>query len=254
MKALIPLLSAALCLTALVGCAAKGGTAADPPEPAPVASPLPADPPVSDTEFPPEDPGTLEVVSRQGSVEAWRGSYSWDVDLGDGTRRGIEADAAHPLDVIAELPVLRAVPDTISRSKPQTVSLLFSLAPESVSVVCWDASRSPRAEEPGERVEYETREGAATFDLREGDRVYMITAVWKQPEYEGLAYFAFRGQFLLPSVDPAPLGTVFSLCPAEDSCGTLFSAGAYFKYAADSEAFWALFGLERDELGALQIP
>ena len=49
-------------------------------------------------------------------------------------------------------------------------------------------------------------------------------------------------------------GTVFSLCPAEDSCGTLFSAGAYFKYAADSEAFWALFGLERDELGALQIP
>ena len=49
-------------------------------------------------------------------------------------------------------------------------------------------------------------------------------------------------------------GATFSLCPAEDSCGTLFSAGAYYRYAADNEAFWALFGVERNEAGALVIP
>ena len=38
-------------------------------------------------------------------------------------------------------------------------------------------------------------------------------------------------------------GSEISLCPAEDSCGTAFSGGVYYRYAADNEAFWALFGV-----------
>ena len=38
-------------------------------------------------------------------------------------------------------------------------------------------------------------------------------------------------------------GSEISLCPAEDSCGTVFSDGVYYRYAADNEAFWALFGV-----------
>ena len=44
-------------------------------------------------------------------------------------------------------------------------------------------------------------------------------------------------------------GSEFSLCPAEDSCGVVFADGKYYRYAADSDAFWRMFGIElRHEL------
>ncbi|MBR6259666.1 MAG: hypothetical protein IKR21_05580 [Oscillospiraceae bacterium] len=36
-------------------------------------------------------------------------------------------------------------------------------------------------------------------------------------------------------------GRVFSLCPAEDSCGTAFSDGVYYKFAGGNEELWKLF-------------
>ena len=38
-------------------------------------------------------------------------------------------------------------------------------------------------------------------------------------------------------------GSEISLCPAEDSCGTVFAAGHYYRYGSGNEAFWALFGV-----------
>ena len=38
-------------------------------------------------------------------------------------------------------------------------------------------------------------------------------------------------------------GSELSLCPAEDSCGTVFSGGRYYRYAPDNEQFRALFGI-----------
>jgi len=38
-------------------------------------------------------------------------------------------------------------------------------------------------------------------------------------------------------------GSELSLCPAEDSCGTVFSGGRYYRYASDNEQFRALFGI-----------
>ncbi len=31
----------------------------------------------------------------------------------------------------------------------------------------------------------------------------MLSALWRQPEYEGLAYYAFRGEFRIPHIEPA---------------------------------------------------
>ncbi|MBQ3405390.1 MAG: hypothetical protein IJG63_08260 [Oscillospiraceae bacterium] len=39
-------------------------------------------------------------------------------------------------------------------------------------------------------------------------------------------------------------GSVYSCCPAEDSCGVLFSNGACYRYASDNEDFWELFGIQ----------
>lgn len=38
-------------------------------------------------------------------------------------------------------------------------------------------------------------------------------------------------------------GSEVSLCPAEDSCGTVFAGGHYYRYGSGNEAFWALFGV-----------
>lgn len=40
-------------------------------------------------------------------------------------------------------------------------------------------------------------------------------------------------------------GSMVSCCPAEDSCGVIFSNGSYYRYAHDNEAFWALFGVKQ---------
>ena len=38
-------------------------------------------------------------------------------------------------------------------------------------------------------------------------------------------------------------GSTISCCPAEDSCGTLFSNGVYYRFDHSNEEFWALFGI-----------
>ncbi len=58
---------------------------------------------------------------------------------------------------------------------------------------------------------------------------------------------------VLPSGAGCPFGSVLTLtladgstiscCPAEDSCGTLFSNGVYYRFDHSNEEFWALFGI-----------
>ena len=39
-------------------------------------------------------------------------------------------------------------------------------------------------------------------------------------------------------------GSEISLCPAEDSCGTVFSGGHYYRYSSGNEEFWSLFDVK----------
>lgn len=43
-------------------------------------------------------------------------------------------------------------------------------------------------------------------------------------------------------------GSTISCCPAEDSCGTVFADGVYYRYDHDNEEFWALFGIRLFEM------
>ena len=92
---IILLFAAALCLTALTACAAKSGGAPAAETPAPEAVPEPSPAP-EPTDEPPSGPSPLEIATRQGSVKAWLGSYSWERELGGGVSHGVEADAADP--------------------------------------------------------------------------------------------------------------------------------------------------------------
>ena len=44
-------------------------------------------------------------------------------------------------------------------------------------------------------------------------------------------------------------GSTFSCCPAEDSCGVVFSNGVYYRYASDNEEFLALFNARYPWMG-----
>ena len=91
--------------------------------------------------------------------------------------------------------------------------------------------------------------GLAKATLRYRGENYVLTdpaALWK---LEGW----LSGAQELPADTACPFGSLLtltladgseiSLCPAEDSCGTVFSDGRYYRYADGNEAFWALFGI-----------
>ncbi|MBQ1342580.1 MAG: hypothetical protein IIY40_00295 [Firmicutes bacterium] len=61
------------------------------------------------------------------------GTYEWHIDNGDGTVTGINADAAHPLDVLDEL----AVVDT---TKCVAVEIILDDGMEVTAVNRWDAA------------------------------------------------------------------------------------------------------------------
>lgn len=148
------------------------------------------------------EPPALTVATRQQSATAWRGTYSWDKDEGNGTHTGVEADSAHPLDVRNELPGISCWPDEISSSKSNEVTLLFSVEPVEVTVRCWERAQWADNTAAGENVSVSHSE-RFTFELSEGDYIYEVTAKWEQERYSGTAYYAFYGFY-----GPAVMGEV----------------------------------------------
>ncbi len=43
-------------------------------------------------------------------------------------------------------------------------------------------------------------------------------------------------------------GSTISCCPSEDSCGTIFADGVYYRYDHSNEEFWVLFGIKLFEM------
>lgn len=90
--------------------------------------------------------------------------------------------------------------------------------------------------------------------LHRQDEDYVLTDVTALAKLENW----LKNAELLPSGAGCPFGSILTLtladgstiscCPAEDSCGTLFSNGVYYRYDHDNEEFWALFGIRLFEM------
>ena len=86
--------------------------------------------------------------------------------------------------------------------------------------------------------------------LRRQDEDYVLTDAAALAKLESW----LKNAAVLPGGAGCPFGSVLTLtladgstiscCPAEDSCGTLFSNGVYYRYDHDNEEFWALFGIK----------
>ena len=96
----------------------------------------------------------------------------------------------------------------------------------------------------------EKASGLIEARLRINDKEVVLTDTDSLAKLEGwLKYAEF-----MPSGAGCPFGSILTLtyadgskvscCPAEDSCGTVFANGAFYRYAHDNEDFWALFGIQ----------
>ena len=134
-------------------------------------------------------PPQLQVTDGNAVVKAWQGGYEWSYEQ-DGKTTHVIADADHPTAVVNKLPLLEAYPSTYSSKKGNTVSLTFSQKPDSISVVAHALNPTSSA---GGSVEATTE----SFDLLEGEFIYVIDARWKD---HGRAQYAFVGSFQLPVI------------------------------------------------------
>jgi len=136
-----------------------------------------------------KEPPELTVSDRNAAIKAWRGGYEWSYQQ-DGQTVHVIADADHPTAVVNKLPLLEAYPSTDSSKKGNTVSLTFSQKPDSISVVAHALDPTSSA---GGSVEATTK----SFDLLEGEFIYVIDAEW---EDHGRAQYAFVGSFNMPII------------------------------------------------------
>jgi len=106
-----------------------------------------------------------------GSVMLASGNYTWTIQQEDGTAQTVTACGAHPMDDPENLPMLCG--DT------QNVALDWPVAPESVTVRCWQV---------GQDQEQDAVLDGNTLSLQPGDWVYEVIASFDQ----GQASYAFR--------------------------------------------------------------
>lgn len=140
------------------------------PEAAPESRPLVKEPPV------------LGVLDSSGQrIEAFRGTYSWCYDRGDGMELCIEADSLHPLQAREYL-----IPMTTADGR---VELSFEIPPQEISVRCWSDAQWDNFDAEAETAALD----GSILELKEGGYIYEVTAVWtgENMAAEGSAHYAF---------------------------------------------------------------
>ena len=114
-------------------------------------------------------------------MEAFRGTYSWFYDTGDGTVAAVMADGLHPLQLKKQL-------DLISCGSSQ-IRLLFEENPDSVSVRCWPKGDFGNTDAVSEKAQMWNN----TLVLHNGGWIYEVTATWIEDggPYHGTATYVF---------------------------------------------------------------
>ena len=135
----------------------------------------------------------LRVTAGGNEVQAIQCTTEWHYQNPDGTGTGINACGSGPLASKQHMEPL--VTDD------RRAHLNFELAPDSVTVQCWDAKHFGEYDVEGEPVQVKVL--AADFadgswsenisiPLKEGSWVYEVTAKWERNEkYGGTVYFGF---------------------------------------------------------------
>ncbi|MCR5683688.1 MAG: copper amine oxidase N-terminal domain-containing protein [Clostridiales bacterium] len=141
-----------------------------------------------------EPPALTVVCGENKSIRALKGTYSWKYQKEDGTEIGINADSMHPLTAKKYMQYL----ENLDSSR---ASLLWTTAPDDVSVRCWSEECWGQFDAKSENIPVEVFETEALdgsysrgfmIELKGGSCIYEVIAKWDSFEkYNGTASYSF---------------------------------------------------------------
>ena len=117
----------------------------------------------------------LTVSCGTTAQTAWRGTYSWTQDMGNGMSRIVIADSSHPtafLDYFEQ----HYISVTDSNSSPPVAILIFDIDPSEISVNCWKNENGNY-----EKTTVEV-DGFNVLLKTDGTYLYEVLAQWTDPE------------------------------------------------------------------------
>lgn len=123
-------------------------------------------------------PPTLSVEGAAETKEAWLGTWSWEVESGDGEADQTVADAPDPMDQLEDIPQL-------VEENTRTVKLHFAVEPETVTVTA-------QSLEKDEAQTLTLTDGS--LPLLPGSWLYQISAAFSGEGYQGQADYVFQAK------------------------------------------------------------
>lgn len=192
MKRLFPCVLALVCLCAFASCGAgpKDHTNLDNPERDVILTAPPA----------------LTVCLGEDSIQAMRGTTSWNYDNEDGTWSGFESDSLHPLDMNSKdlTPTLVITPEANNSQNFLTAQLKFDIPPDEISVRCWSETCWGDTDAQSEDIPIED----FTIELKDGGYIYEVISTWSSSErYNGTARDSFYAGPASPDGSTIPAGS-----------------------------------------------
>ena len=138
-----------------------------------------------------KEPPALTVVCGDQSLEANRGTTSWQYENEDGTSEGFNSDSLHPLQAKEFMtPLELPTDDSVDQLE---VSLQWDVDPEQVSVHCWSEASWDQIDAESEEIPVSTEDmNSSSITLKGGNYIYEIVAEWNGNEkYSGTASYSF---------------------------------------------------------------
>ena len=146
----------------------------------------------------------LTVVCGKESVEALRGTSSWQYVNADGTSTAIESDSMHRLQAKEYMTPLKLIPTQYSSVEPLKAYLQWDVTPDKVSMRCWSEDcweQVGEYEDTSEEItvyalEVDYAGGSYDADysakLKKDNCIYEVTAEWNShDEFSGKAHYSF---------------------------------------------------------------
>ena len=173
-----------------------------------------------------QNPPALTVICGNESIEALRGTTSWQYDNGNGTFSGINSDSMHSLQAKEFMTPLNIIPTPYSHIDPLMAYLQWDVTPDKVSVRCWsedcwgqygdydDTSEEIEVQKLDIEIAHGSNETQRTADytirLKDENYIYEVVAEWNSSDkYFGTAYYSFYTKTFydidLDSLTPIPI-------------------------------------------------
>ena len=153
-----------------------------------------------------EEPPALTVMCGKESVEALRGTSSWQYLNDNGTSTAIESDSMHPLQAKEYMTPLKLIPTQYSSVEPLKAYLQWDVTPDKVSMRCWNEDcwgQYGQYEDTSEEItvsalEIDYADGSYGIapnyivKLKNGNYIYEVTAEWNNYDnFSGKAHYSF---------------------------------------------------------------